>query len=577
VFFFAIGAQLISKRRSEGSGRGIQKKIPFNSEYPNHCVTNAHLQHIRCMNVTDLQNLSPEEKQKVIQVFGSGWRFGETFFVNSDGSPRRYWDHQKAELDDPHPRKIHCDGTETGKTILIATSILHWGATTVGQVGLCVAPLSGQLAHIIGEVEFQIAKSNFVRSLMIPGQYHKSQPYYRIFFAGGSSVIFCPASSDGSSYDGVHANRIWVDQACSIPKKAWSVLFQRQEPGCVFGIYSYHDGRRDSEYHAILSEAVEIPTSSSEWKKYHWSMTILPYPRWSKQREKEKIKEHGSKESSEYQRMVLGLVGKPTFSAFDVESLFSCQQEIPQYETLVITNEEFEGCETEDDIDKAVASLIGAIGSPGRPGENTWGGADLGYTSDPAEITVAREKDGFVTSRLRIHLEKVPYTTQAKIIGHLDQNFKFSAFGIDRGGNGMSVMQMLQNNDEFLHLPNRKERFLGFDFGGNLVISVDDETGTEEKQNTKEFATSLINGIMRRRRWAIPKDKQDPAIEEQFISHTYVKSSRHIIYGKKNDHIIDSYRVLFLARETVTRLRDLDGGIVEEPCTIGIATGPVFD
>jgi len=521
----------------------------------------------------NLQNLSPTQQKELAKIFTSPWRFGERFMINRDNSPRQYWQHQKDELDDPHPKKVHRDGTETGKTITIATSIIHWGATTIGQVGLCVAPLTGQLNHIIGEIEFQISKSEFIRALMIPGQYRKSQPYFQLFFAGNSSVVFCPAGSDGSSYDGVHANRIWVDQACAIPKKAWSVLHQRQEPGCVYGIYSYHDGRRNSEYHKIQSEAVENPTTPEQWKLYHWSMTILPYPRWSKTREREKIKEHNGKDSSEYQRLVLGLVGKPTHSAFDVEGFFACQTILPNYETIIITNEEFEGCNTEDEVEAAIAALLGRVGSPGKAGERTWGGADLGYTSDPAEIFVARESNAILTSRLRIHLEKIPYTTQAKILGQLDQNFKFDAFGIDRGGNGMSVIQMMHNNDEFAILPRRKERFIAFDFGGSLVIDVNEDTGEETKMNAKEFSTNLINGIMRQRKWDIPKDsdtrgvKGDLELEEQFTSHTYVKSDRHIVYDKKNDHIIDGIRVLFLARETVTRLAELTGDMVEMDCS----------
>jgi hypothetical protein len=185
---------------------------------------------------------------------------------------------------------------------------------------------------------------------------------------------------------------------------------------------------------------------------------------------------------------------------------------------------------------------------------------------------------------VRIHLERIEYTAQAKIIAALDRNYRFAAFGIDRGGNGLSVLQMLSNNREFADLPERRERFLGFDFGESLVIEVDEDTGKETKQNAKEFSTSVLNRYLRRRFLLVPKQMRieeklnpgDDLLEEQFVSHTYTKTDRHITYSKGNDHVVDAYRVLALARETVTRLHDLTGGYSEGECVGAVATGAIF-
>jgi len=535
----------------------------------------------------DFSALSPEQQIEVLQEVLSPWRFGERYLVNRDGTPRRYWDHQKAELDDPWPKKIHRDATGTGKTIAISTSILHWGATTQDQEAFCAAPLSGFLNIIIEEIEFQISKNPDVRAMFAPGdEYRKKQPYFMFRFAGGSTVKFFPAGIDGAAYDGQHVSRIWVDQACTIPQKAWPNLFQRLNPGGILSIYSYHDGRRNTTYHKLQVEATETPTKNGDWKLYHWPATILPAPFWSETVRQEKIREHGGESSPEYQRLVLGLVGTATTTAFDLNAYAACQKALPTYRIINVDPDVFAGSLGEDEIDHIVSLLFGDVGYPGEPGETTWGGTDLGYTSDPAEIVVARERVEKATGRtkmtalLRVHMERVPYTAQTKIVAQLDRNFHFSAFGIDRGGVGVSFEHMLHGNKSFDDLPHRRDRFLPFVFGGSIVVDKDDD-GVEKKDETKRFSTSLLNRLFQRRVIALPKMDQakncegDDEADEQFWGHTYGLTDRHVKYYGV-DHIIDAWRVLVLARETVTVLHKFQGGVEEVGCVSATVSAPVF-
>ena len=142
------------------------------------------------MEVKLADEFTEEEELEAYRILSSPWRFGEVFLVNRDGTPRRYWEHQKQDLDDKSRRIIHQDGTEVGKSIDIATDILHFLSTTEGKIGLCVAPITGQYESIIEEIKHQFDHSEVLRASLHPdkGQGIKKQPYHRIEFSAGSVV-----------------------------------------------------------------------------------------------------------------------------------------------------------------------------------------------------------------------------------------------------------------------------------------------------------------------------------------------------------------------------------------------------
>lgn len=526
------------------------------------------------MEIIDHLRGLPEET--AYQILTSPWRWGELFLVNKDGSERRYWEHQKEDLDDTHPKIVHQDGTEAGKTFNIGTDILHFLFTTRGQQGLCVAPLTNHLITIIEEVYYQCRNNPVIASCIHPDRGLIRQPYFKIKFKSESTVVFCPASNNGEAYDSLHVNRIWADQAAGITAKAWSVLLQRQLPGCRLRVYSYPDGRRDTHYFRFTKEAKEKPESPEEFKLYHWPTTITPL--WSEQRKKEKIKEHGGEDTPEYQHMILGLHGKPAYNAFDIESFFACLRDVPGFRIINISSEDFndsDGNEIkgEKNLTERITKMFENVGSPTRAG-SSWIGCDTGYTSDPAEYNVWREENGLLRKVLRVHLDQVSYPLQAKIIAALDRNFKFTGIGLDNGGNGLSIYQDMKTRDEFANLTDLDDRLFGFDFGGTIVTEVEND-GSAIKRRVKEFMTELINGALRRRLATFPK--QDEKAEEQYVGHIYTMNDKgQIIYGKKNDHIIDGDRVAFLIREYILRLRELEDGYEEVPCVAAASTKAIF-
>ena len=73
-------------------------------------------------------------------------------------------------------------------------------------------------------------------------------------------------------------------------------------------------------------------------------------------------------------------------------------------------------------------------------------------------------------------------------------------------------------------------------------------SGEPQKQSTKEYMTQLLLGAFQDRAILLPK--QDADIEAEFVTHTYsFNQAGRVIYSKGGDHIIDSARCAFLARD----------------------------
>lgn len=92
--------------------------------------------------------------------------WGETVLTNRDGSPRRYWPHQVADLRCPARNIIHRDGRDAGKTCVLSTHALHFATSYPGVSGLIAAPHQGHLDSIIEEMEFQLQTSDLLREIL---------------------------------------------------------------------------------------------------------------------------------------------------------------------------------------------------------------------------------------------------------------------------------------------------------------------------------------------------------------------------------------------------------------------------
>jgi len=487
--------------------------------------------------------------------------WGEHYLRNRDGSHRRYWPHQVEDLRCPERNVIHLDGRATGKTVALATDVLHFAFTTRGGQGLIAAPHQGHLDTIIDEVEFQIeANEDLSASVALTHQGRRKivrKPYFRVEFTNRTVLHFRPAGAYGDSFRSLHVERIWVDEGAWLSEKAWRALRQCLKAGGVLRIYSTPNGLRNTTYYRL--------TQSPNWKVFRWPSWLNPT--WSVEREAELVEFYGGKDTAGWQHEVAGEHGKPSYGAFSTEYLNRCRVEIPEYQKVVITGDALAGCKGEEAVFDRLEMLLNLAPQDGT----FWVGGDLGYTNDPTEIVVFREgqEDGVRRLRLvlRVHMEHVAYPHIADVLALLDRYYAPMGIGVDKGGNGLAVIQEPTTLDKFRDR-DLGARLRGHDFGGAITIAERD--GQPLKKRAKEYMTSLINKGFQRRELLLPAE--DIEIEDQFTTHTYTLANGKVIYSKGNDHIVDAVRCAMLVRdqERLDQLREI------VPTITPVLTDPIF-
>jgi len=501
------------------------------------------------------------KEKRMIRILSNPLSWGEHYLRNRDGSRRSYWPHQAEDLQCAEKNIIHLDGRDTGKSVVLSTDALHFAFTSYGVQGLIAAPHQGHLDTIIEEIEFQLEASAELTASVGVTKYGKPKitrkPYFRLEFTNGSILYFRPAGAYGDAFRSLHVERIWVDEGAWLTEKAWNALRQCLKADGTLRIYSTPNGLRNTTYYRL--------TSSEQFKVFRWPSWLNPD--WSNHREHELLEFYGGKNTPGWQHEVAGEHGKPSYGAFNVESLNLCRQDVAGYRKVTIQGSDLSACESEEDSLERLEILLNLMPQTGL----FWIGGDLGYTNDPTEIVVFREDEfgdrRVMTLVLRIHMEHVSYPHISQVISMLECYFTPVGIGIDNGGNGLAVVQELLTLDKYKSLQ-LEGRLRGYDFGGMTTLDVRDDR--QVKKRTKEFMTMLINGALQRRQIVLPADDSD--IEDQFTTHTYTFSNGNIIYSKGNDHIVDAVRCAMLAREQAT----LDTMSEETVSIMPVLTNPVF-
>ncbi|MBZ0273807.1 hypothetical protein K8I61_17340 [bacterium] len=509
---------------------------------------------------------------RALEILLSPRLWGETYLVDRDLSKRRFWDHQVEDLECPDPRIIHQDGRDVGKSIDISGLGLHFCFTNKGKEVLVTAPLQGHLDNIVEEIEWQIdhvpeinasvARKRGGRSLDI-----KRAPYYRLRWANGCLLHLVPAGHDGSALRSYHVDFLIVDEAARLTNKAWKAVDGCLKSGGRLRAYSNPDGRRDTPYYRY--------TNSKDWTVFKWPSWLNP--NWNEETARRKEELHGGRNTEGWVHEVAGEHGSPAYAAFNLDHFYRCQREKTGWNYLAINGEDFEdilslsddGHGVEEPIRERIAELLGPLA--GVPGVEHHAGVDFGYTNDPSEIVIAAVEETekgipILVSKVRIHCERLPYPIQAALLGEIDRLYGFGSIGLDAGGNGLSVYQELKTLDAFADLRGDGliDRLRVYQFGENILVDRDEDTEEKILRNAKVFATDLWSKCMQRKGVVFPKE--DEQLEDQIIGHTYTRTARTIVYRKGSDHILDAYRVLFLARESVTRLDRLKEAVeIEVP------------
>jgi len=488
--------------------------------------------------------------------------WGQAVLRNRDGSPRRYRDYQKDDLLCASRRVVHLDGRAVGKTINISTIALWFAHVHKGKSVLVVAPFQGQLDTIIEEVEHQLAHAPLLKNAVARNadgsRKIKRNPYFQFVFDNGSTVYFRPGGTRGDSFRSLHVDLILADEAAWLPQPAWDALMQCLNAGGIFRVYSTPNGLRGSTFYDL--------TQSKNWTRFHWPSWVAPD--WSEERRRDLLDFYGGSHTPGWLHEVAGEHGMPSYGAFNAADVLRAVTDIPHYRRVVLRGEDLADCVGERAIRERLEALVTLDHGPGR----YWLGADLGYTSDPTEILLFQEDESeHLTLVLRVHAERVPYPTISELIGLIDRVYAPLGLGVDRGGNGMSVVQELTGLDKFRE-QYLAARLVGYDFGGTIVVGEDAQLNPIRKR-VKEEMTLRINKALIAHKLSLPKS--DPDIEDQLCTQTYTATDRGVVYSKGNDHIVDAMRCALLRRAQTLEP-------AYEPTVITVSftpllTGPIFD
>ena len=470
------------------------------------------------------------DNTQVLKVLKDPVLWGENFLKDRDGKKRKFWKHQRADLKCNDSYVIHQDGRSVGKSVSLVAHILYYAFTTIGGSALIAAPYQGQLDSIIDEMEFQIFNNNELETSVAISRAGNlkitRKPYYQIEFATGTILFFRPAGHYGESFRSLHVKKLFIDEAAWLSEKAWKALRMCLLPEGTMRIYSTPNGLRDSVYYRL--------TKTEKWKIFRWPSWISPL--WTKEMGSRLLEFYGGKASPGWQHEVAGEHGKPAYGVFNLNQFIKCLDDVLEYRNIKITSNEFEDCEKEYEIQNRIKQILNFdfLNHIVKQNENRntvyYLGADLGYTQDPLEFVLFKEECDYLRLVLRVHTEQVSYPVLSEIIAEIDDKYKPKAIGVDKGGNGLSVVQDLLTLDKY-----KKNLFMGrlfgVDFGSSTIIGYEGDKPV--KKRTKEHMTSLITSALSNKSVRFPKNDQE--LEDQFSTHTYHIGERHIIYSNGND------------------------------------------
>ncbi|MDH4164472.1 MAG: hypothetical protein OEW15_17560 [Nitrospirota bacterium] len=517
--------------------------------------------------------------------------------------PYTLWDYQLSSIRTSGPT-LHKCGAEVGKTREIVAYGLWKFFTVQDGSGLIGAPQQTHLDEIIDAMLEQLDFNEDLAPSLIK---HKKHPHHMFRGSNRFKLYFRPSGHDGEAYRGVHVRTFAIkDEAAKDDhKKQWSEFFRAIKPGCVPKLYSVPDGRRDTEFYRLskLSEGAkdaeqsEALKSASKYiksisfKLFRWSKELMPFPYWSEDRKRFYIDLYGGEDSPEFKHNVLGEDGDPENTVFPWQQFKHVVKEIPEYRSLKILIDARNNdvivrgyrCEVagygDGPVSRAV-SLIdtvlplegffdyqltptgGMTDSEFRklikgffvtvPGLNRCGG-DFGFSQDPTEILIKNILGDKKRVIARLQLKQVTYDQQCQAIDALDDLYctrNTISHGTDLGNAGSAVLHDLNGLPQYRH-KEYDDRLRGFQFesttdnidehGEPILDSKDDKPS---KITLKELATDHMTRRVQRMTIEYPPD---PDIVTSYTGHTCVYGSKHRIYSKNNDHIIDADRAETLA------------------------------
>lgn len=520
-------------------------------------------------------------------------------------------------LSPPHPNQseaaeykgdmvIH-GGYASGKTMVLVAKAVQTLAI-VGSTCIVASHTTTAKETLFGEMEYQILRSPFLRSLVPKGSIRRGNRWHMIGPRG--NVCHFPLSGvAGEQFLSIHVGIGGIaiaDEAARWNNRAWNPFFSRIRPGADVVIASVPYGDPGNLFEVFVKNSISLADMRQRVARggiiakraralrvgFHFNRETLPETMWNDNEERKAIVAHGPKTGAKYQSWVIGKVvdsDNAVFSSIEIGKVFHYD---PSYRLFRVTWDEKESsvlcCVFKiDEIDREslvevrekrvlghdLFNVVKWIDSVFPPVACDVVGYDYGRRQDPAEIKCAEvierytpRSNAAIIGRARIQLNHAPYPIQARILSYLSNRSKYGC-GIEASG-GSDTHPVYQFMTDLGECDMKKVRLYAWQrriviktrpntenqsgrlqrVGGNQVKTktIGDQVENEGEifRRLKHHATLGIHAKIEADLW---KEPNDPEVIDQWKKHGSRLTANDVEYDIENDHTIEAARVTLLA------------------------------
>lgn len=393
------------------------------------------------------------------------------------------------------------------------------------------------------------------------------QPVYRVY-----------VDHDDHSYlsgtimsHNIHPLWLESDEYQDMTKDAHVELIETLKRGVEGAVWRAHGVSRGLRDHFW---EMSQPYHDNPWTVHQY--TGVHRPNWSPEERASKITIYGgSEEDEDFRRNVYGVHGNATHVLFPAGKLMS---RVDDEESSPYNLEEFFSIELKDTMIEGddILNFIDLNRAHLSDYKVFWIGQDVGLVNHPSEILVFGEftptkKDDYripgkmrpsvVPDRsvlkllVRIHLLRIGYPDQARVLMHLIDFYNPRAYSLDKTGMGQPIYEDIQHRMgkklDIIHGYGFSEKIL-VDFDQSLHVDPDHgdlEKDSGMKRNVLEYSTDVLRSLMDEGRIILPYDKK---LLNEFMGQTFTYTKSTVdAYGKKRRFSQGSYHILDAARMAV--------------------------
>lgn len=214
---------------------------------------------------------------------------------------------------------------------------------------------------------------------------------------------------------------------------------------------------------------------SAKYKKYRIPAHENPY--FTSRDNEEAKNQYGGEDSEDYQHLILGRHGDPTFTMIPRDKIKTEPFEFYSYRYN----------QSDKQNGRHYRDLMQLHKIPEHLRVHTMLSVDCGYADPTLAHIMARDEVGIWRTFARFRLTRIPFPEQSEFIDWLDNFFNFNLISVDlgAGGGGIGIMQDL-TGDRFSKGKQYAKRVTGVRFG-DFIDRGDDPSGNVLKINSKSF------------------------------------------------------------------------------------------